>query len=216
MGRKAIPRQAVNEHEPSRIITGVVTAPGDRDCAECRRLALAARGALQAVFAGWDTSAGGGVERAIEAQIAAAALGYKPLYFDPWDEPTAERIRDELIVRIPSDVRILALPEGLLVFRPATVAPFLDARPEFYRPRGEDDDAALQRAVSTGFSGELLGYGAFNLLTPHAARVTLFSAERVLFTFFVSEPEKAPIFARLRAEDIAAAFDLTVLYEIEF
>lgn len=170
---------------------------------------------MQAVFAGWDTSPGGGVERAIEAQIAAAALGHKPLYFDPWDHLTASRLADELIARMPAGVQVLALPEGLLVFQPGRVRSILDANPQFYRPHDEDDEAALQRAVGTGFSGELLGYGALNLLTPHAARVTLFSAERVLFTFFVSEQAQARASAVLRAGDIAAAFDFPVLYEIE-
>lgn len=110
---------------------------------------------------------------------------------------------------------MLALPEGLLVFRPEQVKPILDTDPSRYRPHGEPDDAALQRAVGTGYSGELLGYGALNLLTPFAARVTLFSRDRVLFTFFVSEREKARTYAVLRAEDIAAAFDFPVLYEIE-
>ena len=205
----------MNEHEPPRVIAGIVQPPADRDRAECRRLALAARGALQAVFAGWDTSPGGGVERAIEAQIAAAALGHKPLYFDPWDHLTASRLADELIARMPAGVQVLALPEGLLVFQPGRVRSILDANPQFYRPHDEDDEAALQRAVGTGFSGELLGYGALNLLTPHAARVTLFSAERVLFTFFVSEQAQARASAVLRAGDIAAAFDFRVLYEIE-
>lgn len=60
-----------------------------------RSIALDVRAASQDVYAGWsapdgDRDTGERQQRAIEAHVAAAVTGRKPLYFDPWGEEFSE------------------------------------------------------------------------------------------------------------------------------
>lgn len=188
----------------------------DRDVLESRRIAAAARRVGQLVLAGWTTALRGGIAQGIEAQIAAAALGYKPLYFDPWPEEEAREFARLIRARIPVDAEVHGRAEGLFIYRPDAVCPILDADLDFYRPHRETDLDAIARACKAGVCGELLGYGARSLWTPWAAKVTVFGQSGARFVFFVSRPEVALKFARQRAGDLAAVMDERVFHSIEF
>ena len=188
----------------------------DRDLAESRRIAAAGRAVGRLVLSGWETTLCGGIAQGIEAQIAAAALGHKPLYFDPWPEEEAREFARLIRPQLPPGVEAHGRQEGLFIYRPETVRLILDADANFYRPDGEADLDAIARISHLGLNGDLLGYGAPSLWTPGAAKVTVFGREGVRFVFFVSRPEVALKFARLRAGDLAAVVDERVFHRIEF
>jgi hypothetical protein len=58
----------------------------ERDVHLISEIGQAARAAFGKVFEEWDSEVDWPIKRAVEAQIAAASLGYKPLYWDPWGE----------------------------------------------------------------------------------------------------------------------------------
>jgi len=188
----------------------------DRDVAESRRIAGAAQAAFRTVFTGWDSAPDSCVERAIPAQIAAAALGYKPLYWDPWNQTASRRLARLIRPSLPEAAQIRAAPEGLFVFRTAVVGPILDADPPLYRPWEEPIWPAIRRATRLGINGDLLGYGAPSLLTSNSARVTIRGDRGVIFVYFVSRPEVAARFADERAADLTAVLDETIEVFIEY
>jgi hypothetical protein len=189
-----------------------------RDYDESRRLGKAAKRSLEEVFDGWDGPDLPADERAvhegIEAQIAAAALGHKPLYFDPWGGEASELLAEALKPRMPADVEIHATDDNLLIYCPDVVRPILDADPAFYRPNGENDLAAIARVSTLGQNGELLGYGARNPYIPHGAKVTIRNEAGYIQVFFVSIPEEAEKWAVERAADVEAYTGQPVTIEI--
>jgi hypothetical protein len=86
----------------------------ERDPHLVSEIGQAARAALGKVFEGWNTEVDWASKRTIEAQIAAASLGYKPLYWDPWGDASA-LIRSQLRAALPSGTIIDANDAGLLV-----------------------------------------------------------------------------------------------------
>ena len=207
----------MNDHEKERRrILELADPPVDRNVPESRRIAAAARTVGQLVLAGWTTALRGGIAQGIEAQIAAAALGYKPLYFDPWPEEEARKFARLIRAQLPVGAEVHGRAEGLFIYRPEAVRPILDCDPDFYRPHSETDLDAIVRTCKAGVCGELLGYGARSLWTLGAAKVTVFGQSGARFVFFVSRPEVALKFARLRAGDLAAVADERVFHSIEF
>ena len=138
------------------------------------------------------------------------------MYFDPWAPQLAGEVAVILRRVLPVEVSIESLPSGLVVFRSEKVRSILDADPSFYRPNGENDLAAIERVCASGNNGELLGYGARNWFEPQGARVTISDSERVVFMFFVSNPERAKKFARERLRDIATYTGRRMRYEIVY
>jgi len=65
----------------------------ERDPHLVSEIGQAARAALGKVFEGWNSEVDWAIKRTIEAQIAAASLGYKPLYWDPWGEAASALVR---------------------------------------------------------------------------------------------------------------------------
>lgn len=188
----------------------------DRDVAESRRVAGAAQAAFRAVFPGWDATPDSGVERAIPAQIAAAALGYKPLYWDPWDKTASSQLARLIRPSLPDGAVIRAALEGLFVFRPRVINQVLETDPSLYRPSGETTWSAIRRVTQLSINGDLLGYGAPALLTPNSARVTIRGRRGILFVFFVSRPQAAVRFADERAADLTAVLDEEIEVIIEY
>jgi hypothetical protein len=171
---------------------------------------------FEAVYAGWDTEVSRGIARATEAQVAAAALGYKPLYFDPWPEADARRIARLIHPWLPVGTVARGAEEGLFIYRPEVTSSIRDSDPAFYRTGEESSFPSIRRLARLGMNGELLGYGARSFFTPGAARVRIFSeVDGGVFMFFASMPDQAERFARERAQDIAAYLDEPVAYQIE-
>ena len=103
----------------------------------------------------------------------------------------------------------------LVIFRPEAVQPILDADPAFYRPNGEDDLAAVLRAVNEGHPGELAGYGARTAREPDSVQVTIHSPDAALiYMSFFAFPDRAEIFAMARLQDIADYLQVPVAYSI--
>jgi len=177
-----------------------------RDIDETRRRGKVAQRAFQTVLGRWNRPGVPAdeiaVQEGIEAQIAAASLGYKPLYFDPWGSECSELLAEELRMAFPSDVEIHAVGDYLFVYRNEAVRPILDGDAAFYRPNGEDDPTAIARVSERGDNGDLLGYGARNVLIPLGARVTVKNEEGYTEIFFVSNPAEAESWAAVRAADI--------------
>jgi hypothetical protein len=192
-----------------------------RDPEQTRRLGETARGAFREVFARWDGQGVPADERAlnqaVEAQVAAASQGHKPLYFDPWGREAASQLAEALRGKLAPGTEVHASGENLLIFQPAAVRLILDSDPAFYRPNGEDDLAAIARVSEMGENGELLGYGARNPSIAAGAKVTISNAEGYTQVFFVSNPAEAPRWAAERAADIEAytgrAPEIEILYQ---
>ena len=185
----------------------------ERDLHLVSEIGQAARAAFGKVFEGWDAEVDWPIKRTVEAQIAAASLGYKPLYWDPWGEASAP-LRSELRRLIKTGTVIDASDAGLLVFQPEVITPILDSDPIFYRPHGEDMLSAVREASRSANNGELLGYGARSVDAPGAVPVHIFNHEAELFAFFMSHPGVAEQHARERLLDIATYIDTDLLYSI--
>ena len=116
----------------------------ERDPHLVSKIGQAARAAFGKVFEEWNSEVDWPIKRTVEAQIAAASLGYKPLYWDPWGEAASGLIRSHLRAALPAATIIDASDAGLLVFRRDLVGPILDSDRAFYRPHGEDDLSAIR------------------------------------------------------------------------
>ncbi len=188
-----------------------------------RTVAKLARAASRDVYPGWTVPRGDGhpgevSHRAIEAQIAAAVCGRKPLYFEPWGEGLSEAFAASYRRVIPAGVEVHAQDGMLFIYRPEAVHPILDADPAFYRRKGESDLAAIARVSAVGMNGDLLGYGARSMTVRPAHAVRIFRGSALLLYYFVSTPDEklAARFARDRALDFVHAFGWSdVGFELE-
>lgn len=170
-------------------------AAGDPASAETG-IAKSVRAASRDVYAGWTEPDGGGnagevSQRAIEAQVAAAVTGRKPLYFEPWGEGLSEAFAEAYRQVIPPEVRVLARDGMLFVFRPEVVEAILDSDPAFYRKAGESPEDSIVRVSLSSMNGELLGYGARHILERPAHHVRIYKDNLLLLYFFVSSPDRA-------------------------
>ena len=160
------------------------------------RIAIAVRTASRAVHPGWTEPKGAGnpgdvAERPIEAQIAAATAGRKPLYFEPWGyEQVSRKFAAAYRKALPPDVEVKAVGGMLFVYHPEVVRPILDRDPVFYRRKGESDLASVARVSESSENGELLGYGARHMAVRPAYHVRIFRGESLLLYFFVSSPDE--------------------------
>jgi len=185
----------------------------ERDPHLVSEIGQAARAAFGEVFEGWNSEVDWPIERAVEAQIAAASLGYKPLYWDPWGEASAS-LRSQLRSKLRTGAIIDASDAGLLIFQPDVITPILNSDPTFYRPHGESIISAVRRVTRMRNNGELLGYGARSVDAPGAVPVRIFNDEAALFAFFMSDPAAAELHARERLLDIATYIEADLSFSI--
>ena len=178
-----------------------------------RTIALNVRAASQNVYPGWTVPDGDGgpgesQQRAIEAHVAAAVTGRKPLYFDPWGPEFSDAFADAYRKVIPEGVEVDSRDGMLFIFRPEKVSAIMDLDPEFYQKRGESLIDSISRVSASGMNGELLGYGAKDMVTRPAHEVRIFKGEDLLLYYFLSDsdPKRAATFASARAEDFVRAF----------
>lgn len=177
------------------------------------RIALDVRAASQDVFAEWSAPDGVGNEgeisqRAIEAQVAAAVTGRKPLYFEPWGEGLSEEVAESYRKIIPRNVEVVARDGMLFVYRPEAVQPIVDSDPGFYKRSGESLLDSIARISADGMNGDLLGYGSRSTTERPAHAVGIFKGKDLVLYYFVSDPDPdhASDYARRRAEDFTRAF----------
>lgn len=187
----------------------------ERDLHLVSEIGEAARAAFGKVFEEWNSEADWPIKRTVEAQIAAASLGYKPLYWDPWGATASAALRSYLRRALPSGTIIGADAAGLVVFQPHVVRPILDSDTAFYRPHDESDLPAVLRVSRAGMNGELLGYGARSSDASGAVRVRIFDDDGELFAVFMSDPRGAEFHARERLLDIATYIGADLSYTID-
>lgn len=171
-------------------------------------IARSVRAASRSVHPGWSEPKGSGdpgevSERAIEAQIAAAALGRKPLYFEPWGEGLSEAFAAAYRKVLPAGVSVRAKNGMLFIYRPEAVKPILQADPGFYLHPGDSLIASIARVSESAENGELLGYGARHIAVRPCFDVRIYLGESLLLYFFVSSPdeEAAARIANERTQD---------------
>jgi hypothetical protein len=186
----------------------------ERDLHLVSEIGQAARAAFGKVFEEWNSEADWPIKRTVEAQIAAASLGYKPLYWDPWGEAASAALRPLLQRVLAPGTVIDANDAGLLIFQPEIVRPLLDSDPAFYRPQGEGILEAVINVCRIGFNGELLGYGARSFDAVAAVPVRIFNEDGDLFTLFMSDPRVAEFHARERLLDVATYIHADLNYII--
>lgn len=187
--------------------------PGADSAPDASATALAVRTASRDVYPGWTIPDGGGnqgesSQRAIEAQIAAAVAGRKPLYFDPWGNEFSRAFAESYRKVLPQGIRVEARDGMLFIYRPDAVRRVLDSDPVFYRREGESDLDSIARVSRDSENGELLGYGARHLMTRPAHEVRIFKGGDLMLFFFVSSPDEklAARIASERADDFIRAF----------
>jgi hypothetical protein len=178
-----------------------------------RGIALDVRAASENVHPRWTTPDGSGdagavSQRSIEAQIAAAVTGRKPLYFEPWGEGLSQEFATAYRAVIPADVEVHARDGNLFIYRINEVIPILEADSQFYQKAGDSILDSVARVSATGQNGELLGYGARSLLERPAQEVRIFKGKDLFMYYFVSDSdsEHAARFAAERATDFELAF----------
>ncbi len=189
-----------------------------------RGTAEAIRAASRVVLPEWsvpesDTAPGSVADRAIEAQIAAAVEGRKPLYYEPWDNPDlSDQLAAEYRKVIPPEVAVESRKGFLYIYRPGKVKGILDSDPEFYRRQGESDFDSIARVSEDHSNGELLGYGARSMMDRPAHEVRIYKGKDLILYFFVSSPDekKATLIADERTRDFFRSFQWSDLrYEIK-
>lgn len=146
---------------------------------------------------------------AASAEIAAAALGRKPLYHEQWTPEVASDLAQSLREKLPPEVSIHAREGHLYVFRPETAARILGGSEQLL-------DRIHDLSVRNE-NGRLLGYGAPFGFRADLARVLIRDTETGQGVLsFNSDPARAAIFARDRARDYALAtgreFDAQITY----
>jgi len=135
----------------------------------------------------------------------AVAAGRKPLYHEMLLEEEATMIADLLRFVIPESVSVACREGHLMAYRLEAVRRILDADPQFYRPNGESDEAAIWRAVNSGDIGELLGYGVRNMSDPNSVLVLIVDGDKVVTGFYAPRDNPFP-FAKTRAFDYSFYF----------
>lgn len=196
--------------------------PGPDQAADSRTTAELVRAASRDVYSGWSVPAGDGdpgesQQRAVEAQIVAAAEGRKPLYFDPWGEMFSEAFAEAYRKVLPSDVTVEARGGMLFVYKEDVVRVILESDPDFYLQNGETILESIARVSAAGENGELLGYGARSMMERPAHEVKIYKGVHLMLYFFVSAPgyKEAAFCANERALDFSRAFGWEdVRYEI--
>jgi hypothetical protein len=186
----------------------------ERDLHLVSEIGQAAREAFGKVFEGWHTEADWPIKRTVEAQIAAASLGYKPLYWDPWARKPPLAFAFNCDVCYPPARSLVPTMPVSRSFRNRPSVPFLNSDPAFYRPSGESDLSAVLLVSRAGFNGELLGYGARSFDTPGVVPVHIFDDDGELFASFMSAPGVAERHARERLLDIATYTGADLIYTI--
>jgi hypothetical protein len=179
-----------------------------------RAIAINVRAASSAVLSEWsvpesDTAPGSVADRAIEAQITAANQGRKPLYYEPWGDPDlCDQLAAEYRKVLNPSVTVESRNGFLYIFRPGEVNKILDSDPAFYRRAGESDFDSVSRVSEDHSNGELLGYGARDIMTRPAHAVKIFKGDELVLYYFVSDPDSkhAEIYAKARADDFELAF----------
>jgi SPP1 gp7 family putative phage head morphogenesis protein len=147
------------------------------------------------------------------AEIAAVAGGRKPLYHELLG---TEAARDAARIgrKLPGTT-VAAEREGhLIIYRPEVVKRILDSDTAFYRPNGENDEAAIWRAVMNDEQGELMGYGARTLFDPQTVSIRLFTGDGHLIAGFRAPRDAAEILANDRGLDYARQLGRSVRYLI--
>jgi len=116
---------------------------------------------------------------------------------------------------LPPGSEIHARSGNLYVYRPEIVRPILDSDLPFYRPQGQGDLEAIDRASTRGTNGELLGYGAredrkdlFWSVLVHAP------LHQEVLLYYASTQEQARATARMRTAEISAHLEMRLVYEI--
>ncbi len=159
------------------------------------RTAESVRTASRSVLPGWtvpegDSAPGSVAERAIEAQIAAAVTGRKPLYFETWGEGICDVFANAYRKVLPSDVVVEARDGMLFIYRPDAIIPIINSDLQFYRPHGETVLDSIARISKDGRNGELLGYGAKSILDRPAYKVEIYKGNDLALYFFTSSPDE--------------------------
>lgn len=186
----------------------------ERDLHLVSEIGQAARAAFGKVLEGWNSEVDWPIKRAVEAQIAAASLGYKPLYWDPWGEASAP-LRSQLRRVLPAEAIIDASDAGLLIFQPDVITPILNSDPVFYRPHGESIMSAVRKVTRMRSNGELLGYSARSVDTPGAPCRSASSTTRPNCSrSSCPNPGVAEFHARERLLDIATYIKADLSYSI--
>ena len=138
---------------------------------DAQRTRLAVEKIFSGVFRGWDSKAdpaAAAIKSGIVGQIAAAAHGLKPLYFDAWGDEAAA-IAQDLRQAVPAGTQVLAKDGGLMVWRDEAVQPLLSGKGGIPQQ--------IMQAVDSGNYGVLLGYGLPNTKQRPAMRVRIFNGE---------------------------------------
>lgn len=145
------------------------------------------------------------------AELGAVGAGRKPLYHeDVGSERAAADLAAQLNESLPPNVRAAANGSHLIAYDLLSVRKILDSDPSFYRPNGEDDEAAIWRANLAHEQGELMGYGQRTLLAPDSVSVRLITADGHILTGFHAPAASAAELASERSIDYAQGLGVSV------
>lgn len=148
------------------------------------------------VFDGWDSTAdpeSAALKTGIVGQIAAAAHGLKPLYYDAWGDKAAG-IAKALRGAAPDQTRIVVNGSNLLIYRDEAVKPLL-------HDKGGVEKQII-KAVKDGAYGKLLGHGIEDTTRRPAVRVIINNAEAWPVFQFNAPSENWQEFAAQRLNDL--------------
>jgi hypothetical protein len=148
------------------------------------------------VFDGWDSTAdpeSAALKTGIVGQIAAAAHGLKPLYYDAWGDKAAG-IAKALRGAVPDQTKIVVNGSNLLIYRDEAVKPLLHGKGSV--------EKQIIKAVKDGAYGKLLGYGIEDTTRRPAVRVIINNAEAWPVVQFNAPSEAWQEFAAQRLNDL--------------
>lgn len=145
-------------------------------------------------------SPAGGFQKGLECHIAAASLGGKPVYFDPWGEEFGAKLAFELSTSLPAGARVELADGNLFVFTDEAAQKIIDQSPDKYA--GKDLFEKIRNATATGDNGFLLGYHTLNDRIRPAVKVSLTDAKQKLFVQFYTTIENVDLAIEERIRDL--------------
>jgi hypothetical protein len=149
------------------------------------------------------------------AEICAVMAGRKPLFHEAWGVELSAVLKKSLRPVIRKFAVCASRREHLVVYNKDIVRIILDSDATFYRPNGETDGKAMWRAITGGFMGELLGYGARSRFEGDCVTVKIFDETSLeAYAGFRAPAPTAEAFATARTTDYAAHFQQVLKAQI--
>lgn len=153
-----------------------------------------------------------GIPEEVGASLFGVSSGTKPLYHDEYGEKDVIPLARALRSVLPKSLSVQAVKGHLYVYNPSAIKNVLKANPRAYPGRSTLE--RIHAASVAGTNGELLGYGARQMIQKGNVRVRIIDPSgKPVFSFF-STSENAEFFGAQRAQEWSKFYGQPYSFEI--